>query len=245
MCLAGTDTDEFLTAEPAIVVQTEMDQPDVETMVSEVNDVTDFAEEEPLISPMSPTPRNSSFHKRRTTQHGVTLRRAVGPLTAMRKRTNSLDSEHFLDQLNDDERSGISPFDRSMSTRNLNQHGAVAGSSFRSRTSSNMSSEEDWHTKKRSWTTPKVSTQQGLIQPTLRGRRMSMIQSAPRPPLPQPTPAPVPPPKAPEFEIRRVRTVGQPGDLDMSESLKSQQSASGTDGCDEIGPPVVPRNKDD
>ena len=193
--------------------------------------------EENLASPMSPV---ASFHKRRSTQHGVTLRRAVGPLTAMRKRTNSMDSELLLDQLNDDERSGISPFDRSMSTRNIHQQGP--GNSFRSRTSSNQS-EEDRNAKRRNWVTPKVSAQQTLIQPTLRGRRMSMVQSAPRPAAPPPPVSSGP--KVPEFEIRRMRTLGQPTDLDMSESYRSQLSASLPDELEDSGALQVERSKDD
>lgn len=172
VCLAGTDTDEFLTAEPAIVVHTEADDVDDTFSASSAIMFTESPDDSEWIR-QSAVPQTNFVPnvERRKTQHGVTLRRAVKPLAA-RKRTSSMESELF-DKLDDDERSGISPFERSMSCRNVGQ---THGQSFRSRNSSN--SEEELRSRR-----PRSSTTHsspGLIQPvSLRGRRASLIGGVP------------------------------------------------------------------
>jgi hypothetical protein len=178
VCLAGTDTDEFLTAEPAIVVQTETD--DVfddnfsmgggSAMMTESPDETEWIRQSTLS-------QNVEHHatERRKTQRGVTLRRAVQPLAA-RKRTSSLESE-FYDKLDDDERSGISPFEKSMSCRNF-VHGDHDGKLFRNRTSSLSDGD---HLRSRRPRSNTANSSPGLIQPvSLRGRRASLLATAGR-----------------------------------------------------------------
>lgn len=101
------------------------------------------------------------------------MRRAVKPLAA-RKRTASLEAELF-DKLDDDERSGISPFERSMSSRNVAH---IQGQSFRSRNSSN--SEEELQVRSRRPRSSTTNSSPGLIEPvSLRGRRASLIGGTP------------------------------------------------------------------
>jgi hypothetical protein len=175
VCLAGTDTDEFLTAEPAIVVHTETD--DIfedhfsmcggSAMMTEAPDETEWIRQ----STLSQTADQPVVERRRT-QRGVTLRRAVHPLAA-RKRTLSMESECF-DKLDDDERSGISPFEKSMSCRNFG-HGTHEGKSFRSRASSGSDGD---HLRSRRPRSNTANTPPGLIQPvSMRGRRASLLGS--------------------------------------------------------------------
>jgi hypothetical protein len=181
VCLAGTDTDEFLTAEPAIVVHTETD--DIfedhfslgggSAMMTESPDETEWIRQ----STLSQT-ADHPVVERRKTQRGVTLRRAVQPLAA-RKRTSSMESECF-DKLDDDERSGISPFEKSMSCRNFG-HGTHENKSFRSRASSGSDADQLRSRRPRSNTAntpPGLIHPPGLIQPvSMRGRRASLLGS--------------------------------------------------------------------
>jgi hypothetical protein len=124
ICLAGTDTDEFLTAEPAVVVQEEGDE---QLERGDQSSGSHYPSDSPIQDEM--VPGLIPFADRRKTQHGVTLRRAVHKLSAMRKRTSSIDSDIF-DHMNSEEKSGVSPFERSMSSRDINEN------SLRSRTPS-------------------------------------------------------------------------------------------------------------
>lgn len=116
ICLAGTDTDEFLTAEPAVVLHEEV----VDNFaIGDQSAASLDPSESPTSSQMVPelTPRGD----RRKTQHGATLRRAVHKLSIMRKSTPSTDSELY-DHLNAEERAGVSPFERSMSSRDITKN---------------------------------------------------------------------------------------------------------------------------
>lgn len=124
VCLAGSDTDEFLTAEPAIVVPTEIE----EISPTESGDQSQgfsqtSASQQSTVNPLR------GFRERKKTQHGITLRRAVNTLQAMRRRTSSVDSE-FLDHCDE---SGVSPFEKSMSSRSIFSHHQPHGESFRNR----------------------------------------------------------------------------------------------------------------
>lgn len=108
ICLAGTDTDEFLTAEPALVVDTENDQP-LEQAGEHSAATLPQTSESPAHERLTP------LNGRKKTQHGVTLRRAVHKLSAIRQRTPSVDFD-ILEQL---KLSGVSPFERSRSFRDI------------------------------------------------------------------------------------------------------------------------------
>jgi hypothetical protein len=110
VCIAGTDTDDYLTAEPALVVPEERDTDFVEGEFSEILD-------EPLISQGQPetaaaTERLPSV--RRSTQHGATLRRAANTLIAKRRRGSSMGSDYF-NSFKEEDFSVASPFERGAS----------------------------------------------------------------------------------------------------------------------------------
>jgi hypothetical protein len=126
ICLAGTDTDEFLTAEPAIIIQEDLDEIE-ETAAMSAPGASQSLDDDEKSRPATP---RLPFSERRRTQHGITLRRAVNKLSAIRRRAPSVDSE-FLDTLNEDEICGVSPFERSMSSRNILEN--TPQGSFRNR----------------------------------------------------------------------------------------------------------------
>lgn len=129
--MAGTDTDDFLTAEPAVVVRTEGD-----AFTESFQQVDEIVEMSESYRPSSPV--RLPFSERRKTQQGVSLRRAVHQLSTPRVRTGSIDSQLY-DQLNIDERAGISPFERSMSSRNMDQT-VAHGSDWQSKANGSMTS---------------------------------------------------------------------------------------------------------
>lgn len=115
ICLAGTDTDEFLTAEPAVVVQSEIEEDEGDHSAAESLNFSAAAS----VATETPTSSILPYADKRRTQHGVTLRRAVNTLTARRKRTSSTGSEVLSSLIEDDELSRVSPFERSLSSRNV------------------------------------------------------------------------------------------------------------------------------
>jgi len=102
VCIAGTDTDDFLTAEPAVVFPLESD---VEKEMHE-DEPLNVAASLPELAPV-PSPSQGS-ERRLSIQHGATLRRAVKTISLMRKRGSSFGSSVFKDE---DLRSG-SPVER-------------------------------------------------------------------------------------------------------------------------------------
>jgi hypothetical protein len=110
VCIAGTDTDDYLTAEPALVVPDERDTDFVEGEFSEMLD-------EPLISqgqPETAAAPETLPSARRSTQHGATLRRAAISLIAKRRRGSSMGSDYF-NSFKEEDFSVTSPFERSAS----------------------------------------------------------------------------------------------------------------------------------
>lgn len=116
VCIAGTDTDDYLTAEPALVVPEERDTDFAEGEFPEIPD-------EPLISQgqaeAAPAPEVLPF-SRRSSQHGATLRRAVNSLAARRRRGSSLGSDYF-NSFKEEDFSVASPFESGVSSRNVFQ----------------------------------------------------------------------------------------------------------------------------
>jgi hypothetical protein len=116
VCIAGTDTDDYLTAEPALVVPEERDTDYTEGEFPEIPD-------EPLIS-QGQTEAAAALEilpfTRRSTQHGATLRRAVNSLVARRRRGSSLGSDYF-NSFKEEDFSIASPFERGVSSRNVFQ----------------------------------------------------------------------------------------------------------------------------
>jgi hypothetical protein len=116
VCIAGTDTDDYLTAEPALVVPEERDTDYTEGEFPEIPDeplITQgqaqaAAEPEPEMPPLS----------RRSSQHGATLRRAANSLIARRRRGSSLGSDYF-NSFKEGDFSVASPFERSVGALNL------------------------------------------------------------------------------------------------------------------------------
>jgi hypothetical protein len=131
ICLAGSDTDSFLTAEPAIVVEDDIDDTFLETSIRLDDNNTVEHSESVLHHQPPPPPVQTSFdddgtapliaasdHQPRM-QHGVTVRRAVNKCRRMSMMNHTNMNAKILEHLNIDEKSVISPFDRSMSSRHM------------------------------------------------------------------------------------------------------------------------------
>jgi hypothetical protein len=166
ICLAGSDTDSFLTAEPAIVVDEDVDEEFLEASMRDHGpDAASSNEAISLLPPRYPsnhvvgtiplvtddlsrpqrrpsasdgfsasdnlvqTQHGGNLHREipplspvdhaMRTQHGITVRRAVNKCRRMSMMHHSKNkSSRTLDHMNLDEKSVISPFDRS-SSRNL------------------------------------------------------------------------------------------------------------------------------
>jgi hypothetical protein len=171
ICLAGSDTDSFLTAEPAIVVDEDIDEEFLEASIRESSErnVTGSNPSIPFPPPRYPStdelgtiplttadvsqtqlrsstsngipfpasdnllntqhgpnvqrdlPPPSPVDHGQRTQHGVTVRRAVNKCRRMSMIQQAKNkSSRTLEQINIDEKSVVSPFDRSMnSSRNM------------------------------------------------------------------------------------------------------------------------------
>lgn len=130
ICLAGSDTDSFLTAEPAIVVEDDIDDAFVESAASSPQaDAMLVDRIVPTANP--PPPLQTTFDEEGITpllhtgdqqrmQHGVTVRRAVNKCRrmSMMNHTNNINAK-ILEQLSIDEKSVVSPFERSVSSRHM------------------------------------------------------------------------------------------------------------------------------
>ena len=82
VCIAGTDTDDMLTAEPAVVVPLETD---IEKQSEQAEDSLMLTDTLVDSIPEPPPPPMAKLESR-ASQHGATMRRAVQTLTAMRRR---------------------------------------------------------------------------------------------------------------------------------------------------------------
>lgn len=116
VCVAGTDTDDYLTAEPAVVVPDERDTDYAEPAFQEIADEPLHSQGQPEIVP---TPELLPA-ARRSSQHGAMLRRAVNTLAAQRRRGSSMGSDYF-NSFKEEDFSTASPFERSTSGRDLFQ----------------------------------------------------------------------------------------------------------------------------
>jgi hypothetical protein len=116
VCIAGTDADDYLTAEPALVVPEERDTDFAEGEFSETLD-------EPLISQGQAQAAAASeiLPSGRSTQHGATLRRAANSLIARRRRGSSMGSDYFNSFKEEDFSVASSPFERGVSSQNVFQ----------------------------------------------------------------------------------------------------------------------------
>lgn len=112
--MAGTDTDDFLTAEPAVVVHIESDG------FSESGPFGDDSE------PPSEAPLLDNPVRRKKVQQGVSLRRATFLYAGSRNRTSSQDSTLY-EQLSPVDEARMSPFERSMGSLDAKQKVAHGG----------------------------------------------------------------------------------------------------------------------
>jgi hypothetical protein len=128
ICLAGSDTDSFLTAEPAIVVEDDdIDDGFAETASRQL-DIISPDHSLPVSHP--PPPVQTTFDEDDSTpliptsdqprmQHGVTVRRAVNKCRRMSMMNHTNINAKILEHLSFDEKSVISPFERSVSSRHM------------------------------------------------------------------------------------------------------------------------------
>jgi hypothetical protein len=125
--LAGSDTDSFLTAEPAIVVEDDIDKGYAETASRQLDSISvDHSVPTPHIPPPVQTafdedivlPLLSTGDQPRM-QHGVTVRRAVNKCRRMSIMNHTNINSRILEQLSMDEKSIVSPFERSVSSRHM------------------------------------------------------------------------------------------------------------------------------
>jgi len=116
VCIAGTDTEEYLTAEPAVVVP-EPGDTDFEGVAGLDMPDEPLNVELPEDIPVVALPGQ----RRMSVQHGATLRRAVNSISAMRRRASSAGSGFFDSVITsaEDELSQVSPFERGVSRRDL------------------------------------------------------------------------------------------------------------------------------
>jgi hypothetical protein len=166
ICLAGTDTDDFLTAEPAVVVQLGSDEH------SESGPFGDDSE------PPSEAPLLDSPVRRRKVQQGVSLRRATFLPAGIRNRTSSQDSALY-EQLTPVSEARMSPFERSMGSLDSKQKVAHGGD-WQSRGgsesgnvsfSSNVSIERSW--KNEASEAGNMSQSEGIMTPSEGGSEVN------------------------------------------------------------------------
>lgn len=152
--MAGTDTDEFLTAEPAVVVEDEELDEIFEDEEAFNASAKSLSHRDGAPPPTAPTDEILLTSPAKKQQHGVTLRRAVNKIGAMRRRASTVathvDPEH-LNSLLSDQQTRMSPFERSMSSKNVMDTApttrrctvATGAGSWRSKSSSRLMSDAD------------------------------------------------------------------------------------------------------
>lgn len=131
VCIAGTDDDDIMTAEPAVVVplETEIIEQEFEEMASQpLNQSLVFIEERSgaSVASIDHAARQRRM-ERRGSQYGATLRRAKHTITAMRHRhdssvSNGSDGVSLL--LNHEENASLSPRPRMLSEGSMRSIGS-------------------------------------------------------------------------------------------------------------------------
>jgi hypothetical protein len=121
-----------LTAEPAIVVEDDIDDGYAETASRQLDNVSVG---QSVLSSHIPPPVQTAFEEdivlpllstgdQPRMQHGVTVRRAVNKCRRMSMMNHANISSKILEQLSMDEKSVISPFERSLSSRHMDYCGS-------------------------------------------------------------------------------------------------------------------------
>lgn len=127
VCISGTDTDDFLTAEPAVVVPLDTDIPKEEasTSLGSIPE-TDDRPRMPSTSSIPEIHLPTETADRRMSQHGATLRRAVHTISAMKVRSQSASGSQYFNLSSDgDANREPSPFSRSSILRSYDTSGEL------------------------------------------------------------------------------------------------------------------------